>query len=224
MPVLSFGVDSFALVRPHILILHVVQMQHGSRFADLVVCREVRGVHLSPNYVRNGTRKEFEWRVTSKQQVTFFYMNLNQKRETYFPKAKHSKVILEASMAVVSGNLTLMSAGYFLSPECQTSNKTHQLLQKKQKTKTVHFQQRSFLPLTLVRRQRDERNELGEDALSDDGAGNEAGVVSGVLRFHLGDVQVPRLLGDKAAAVRVQEKREFVVDPAVGHLNCNTGR
>ena len=34
---------------------------------------------------------------------------------TYFPRAKHSNVILEASMAVVSGNFTLMSAGYFLS-------------------------------------------------------------------------------------------------------------
>lgn len=37
--------------------------------------------------------------------------------ETYFPRAKHSIVILEASRAVVSGNFTLMSAGYFLSPE-----------------------------------------------------------------------------------------------------------
>lgn len=35
--------------------------------------------------------------------------------KTYFPRAKHSNVILEASMAVVSGNFTLMSAGYFLS-------------------------------------------------------------------------------------------------------------
>lgn len=70
MPVLSFGVDSFTLICPHILILHVVQMQHGSRFADLVVCREVCGVHLSPNYVRNGTRKEFELRGTSKETWT----------------------------------------------------------------------------------------------------------------------------------------------------------
>lgn len=37
----------------------------------------------------------------------------------YFPRAKHSRVILEASMAVVSGNFTLMSAGYFLSPEAR---------------------------------------------------------------------------------------------------------
>lgn len=36
---------------------------------------------------------------------------------SYFPSAKHSRVILDASMAVVSGNFTLMSAGYFLSPE-----------------------------------------------------------------------------------------------------------
>lgn len=35
-------------------------------------------------------------------------------------------------MAVVSGNLTLMSAGYFLSPEGQTS-KAHQILQIKNK-------------------------------------------------------------------------------------------
>lgn len=39
--------------------------------------------------------------------------------ETYFPSAKHSNVILEASMAVVSGNFTLMSAGNFLSPEAK---------------------------------------------------------------------------------------------------------
>lgn len=37
----------------------------------------------------------------------------------YFPRAKHSRVILEANMAVVSGNFTLMSAGYFLSPEAR---------------------------------------------------------------------------------------------------------
>lgn len=38
---------------------------------------------------------------------------------SYFPSAKHSRVILDASMAVVSGNFTLMSAGYFLSPEAR---------------------------------------------------------------------------------------------------------
>lgn len=37
----------------------------------------------------------------------------------YFPRAKHSREILEANMAVVSGNFTLMSAGYFLSPEAR---------------------------------------------------------------------------------------------------------
>lgn len=42
------------------------------------------------------------------------------KIKTYFPRAKHSSVILEASKAVVSGNFTLMSAGYFLSsPEAK---------------------------------------------------------------------------------------------------------
>lgn len=136
MPVLSFGVDSFTLIRPHILILHVVQMQHGSRFADLVVRREVCGIHLSPNYVRNGTRKEFELRDTSKETWTstgeIFLSKSKSKKETYFPRAKHSKVILEASRAVVSGNLTLMSAGYFLSPEGQTI-KEHQILQIKNK-------------------------------------------------------------------------------------------
>ena len=33
---------------------------------------------------------------------------------TYFPNAKHSRVMFCPSKAVVSGNLTLMSAGYFL--------------------------------------------------------------------------------------------------------------
>lgn len=38
---------------------------------------------------------------------------------SYFPRAKHSRVMLEANMAVVSGNFTRMSAGYFLSPEAR---------------------------------------------------------------------------------------------------------
>lgn len=43
--------------------------------------------------------------------------------KTYFPKAKHSNVILEASIAVVSENFTLMSAGYFLSsPDAKKRN------------------------------------------------------------------------------------------------------
>lgn len=33
---------------------------------------------------------------------------------TYFPKAKHSKVMFWPTRAVVSGNFTLRSAGYFL--------------------------------------------------------------------------------------------------------------
>lgn len=33
---------------------------------------------------------------------------------TYLPKAKHSKVMLWPTRAVVSGNFTLRSAGYFL--------------------------------------------------------------------------------------------------------------
>lgn len=49
----------------------------------------------------------------------------------YFPKAKHSRVMLEANMAVVSGNLTLMSAGYFLSPEAGNL--------------TVHLQKSTFV-------------------------------------------------------------------------------
>ena len=44
-------------------------------------------------------------------------MNIDTQMKTYFPRAKHSNVILEASIAVVSGNFTLISAGYFLSPE-----------------------------------------------------------------------------------------------------------
>lgn len=82
------------------------------------------------------------------------------------------------------------------------------------------FLQDGFFRLTIVRCQGDERDELGEDALADDGAGNKAGVVSRVLSFHLGDVQVPRPLGDEAPAIGLQENRELVVDPAVGHLLC----
>lgn len=47
--------------------------------------------------------------------------------DTYFPKAKHSNVILEANMAVVSGGFTLMSAGYFLSPEAKNGRHLGQL-------------------------------------------------------------------------------------------------
>lgn len=53
----------------------------------------------------------------------FLLYKSKSKDETYFPRAKHSKEILEASIAVVSGNLILMSAGYFLSPEHRTSNR-----------------------------------------------------------------------------------------------------
>lgn len=45
--------------------------------------------------------------------------------KTYFPRAKHSSVILEASRAVVSGNFTLMSAGYFLSPEAKKNSRLY---------------------------------------------------------------------------------------------------
>lgn len=78
----------------------------------------------------------------------------------------------------------------------------------------------SYSLLTIIRGQGDEGDELGEDTLPDDGAGNKAGVVSCVLSFHFGDVQVPCLLRDKAPVICVQEKRELVVDPAVGHLLC----
>lgn len=77
-----------------------------------------------------------------------------------------------------------------------------------------------FLMLTFIRYEGDERDELGEDAPPDHGAGNEAGVVSGVLGFHFGDVKVPRLLGDEAPAIGVQEDGELVEDPAVGDLLC----
>lgn len=53
---------------------------------------------------------------------------IDTKMKTYFPRAKHSNVILEASMAVVSGNFTLMSAGYFLSPEAKKKNVIDQKL------------------------------------------------------------------------------------------------
>lgn len=38
----------------------------------------------------------------------------NYRSMTYFPKAKHSNVTFWPTKAVVSGNLTLRSAGYFL--------------------------------------------------------------------------------------------------------------
>lgn len=54
VPVLSLRVDGLALVPAHIFVLHIVQMEHGARFADLMVCWEVRGIHLPPNDVRYG--------------------------------------------------------------------------------------------------------------------------------------------------------------------------
>lgn len=57
---------------------------------------------------------------------------MDEPMKTYFPKAKHSNVILEASMAVVSGNFTLMSAGYFLSPEAKKRNKYPDVTDEKQ--------------------------------------------------------------------------------------------
>lgn len=79
--------------------------------------------------------------------------------------------------------------------------------------------------LTIIRGQRDEGDELGENTFANDGAGNKAGVVSCILSFHFRDVQVPSLLGDKAPVICVQEYWEFIVDPAVGHFLCEeTGR
>lgn len=72
--------------------------------------------------------------------------------------------------------------------------------------------------LTILGWWGDEGDELGEDALPDDGTGNEARVISCILSFHLGDVQVPRLLRDKPTMICVQEHWELIVDPAVGHL------
>lgn len=77
-----------------------------------------------------------------------------------------------------------------------------------------------FFTLTFIGYEGDERDELGEDAPPNHGAGNEAGVVSRILSFHLGDVKVPRLLGDEAPAISVQEDGELVEDPAVGDLLC----
>lgn len=63
---------------------------------------------------------------------------------SYFPSAKHSRVILDASMPVVSGNFTLMSAGYFLSPEARN------VPLKQQKTLFFHSPACLFM-LTFIR-------------------------------------------------------------------------
>lgn len=114
-------------------------------------------------------------------------------------------------MAVVSGNFTLMSAGYFLSPEAGNHP---------QKMLCFFMFPHILVSQTFIRWQWDERDEFREDALPDHGAGNEAGVVSGILGFHFGDVEIPGLLGDEAPAVGVQENGKLVEDPTVGDLLC----
>ena len=46
-----------------------------------------------------------------------------------------------------------------------------------------------------------------------DRVGHHAGVVAHVRGLHLGDVQVARLLGDKAPGVLSHERRVLVEDP-----------
>lgn len=118
VPVLPFGVDGLALVRAHVFVLHVVEVQRRTRFADLVVGRQVCGVHFPPYDVRDGTdNKRFFlfYNMSANRIGCFEAVPLMIVNRTYFPRAKHSSVMLEASRAVVSGNFTLMSAGYFLS-------------------------------------------------------------------------------------------------------------
>lgn len=136
VPVLPFGVDGLALVRAHVFVLHVVEVQRRARFADLVVGRQVCGVHFPPYDVRDGTdnkRVFLFYNMSANRIGCFEAVPLMIVNRTYFPRAKHSSVMLEASRAVVSGNFTLMSAGYFLSsPEAI----------KKKKEKKVIFEMR----------------------------------------------------------------------------------
>lgn len=64
---------------------------------------------------------------------------------------------------------------------------------------------------------------VGEDALGNGRAGGDAGVVAAVRGVHLGDVQVPRYLGDKSPLVQRDEGGEFVEDPAERQLFCRDG-
>lgn len=116
MPVLALRIDGLTLVPSHIFVLHVVQVEHSARFADLVVWREVCGIHLPPNNMWYGTEKPNKNRLIKRRSS---FIRGSTQIAPYFPRAKHSRVILEANMAVVSGNFTLMSAGYFLSPEAR---------------------------------------------------------------------------------------------------------
>lgn len=45
-------------------------------------------------------------------------------------------------------------------------------------------------------------------------AGGDAGVVAAVGGVHLGDVEVPRYLGDKTPLVQWDEGGEFIEDPS----------
>lgn len=67
--------------------------------------------------------------------------------------------------------------------------------------------------LDLTFCQGNQGDELGEHALGDGGAGDEAGVVARVGAVHLGDVQVARRLGDKAPLVQRDEEGELVQHP-----------
>lgn len=68
--------------------------------------------------------------------------------------------------------------------------------------------------LVLTVGAQDERGGGAVDAGLGDGVGDDAGVVPHVGRLHLGDVEVPRLLGHKPAGVLLHERRVLIKYPA----------
>lgn len=62
-----------------------------------------------------------------------------------------------------------------------------------------------------------------QDPAAGHGVGHHAGVVARVRGLHLGDVEIPGLLGHEAPAVLVHEARVLVEDPRVAELCKHKG-
>lgn len=107
---------------------------------------------------------------------------------TYFPKAKHSRVMFCPTKAVVSGNFTRRSAGYFLLGPDQRSEIWNLVSEKILSLKMWYWLKTRCKKAELTFSQGLQRDVVGENTLWNRVAWRYAGVVASVRRLHLWDI------------------------------------
>lgn len=60
VPVLSFSVDGFTVIKSHIFVLYIKQMKHGPRFTDFMISWEVCSINLPPYNMWDGTVQKIQ--------------------------------------------------------------------------------------------------------------------------------------------------------------------